>query len=137
MKQHITDAQTGEIITTVDDATPKNRFLAPGEQPPPWTEPGQPSRPAAPTEEDFPAEEATAEMNIPAGLAMIRVDPGSDAVIIALGTEILRINRYAQITQVMDQDTARAATNDLGMVANLKKAIEEKRRNCLSHLPWA
>ena len=129
MKQYIADAQTGEIIKELDDATPKNRFLAPGEQPPPWAERPQPSHPAAPSEEDFPSEEATAEMNTPAGMALVRIDPGADAVIIALGTEILRINRYAQITQVIDQDTARSATNDLGMVANLKKAIEEKRRN--------
>ena len=114
MKQYITDAQTGEIITTVDDATPKNRFLAPGEQPPPWAETPPPSRPAAPTEEDFPAEEATAEMNTPAGMAMVRVDPGSDAVIIALGTEILRINRYAQIPLSSIISIIRSATNSRG-----------------------
>jgi len=123
MKQYITDAQTGEIITTVDDTTPKNRFLAPGEQPPPWhDEPTVATRPVILGQGQPQPGEA------PPGTALVRLNPGADEKIMALSDEILKIFLYANSLQVTTTEEAKMATNDLTSISNMKKAIEEKRK---------
>ena len=64
-----------------------------------------------------------------ASTAMIRVSPGTDPAIIALGEEIQRLAAWAEALEVRDPESVRRATEDLVLLAGLKRAIEERRKS--------
>lgn len=61
------------------------------------------------------------------GLATVKVNPVADESYRKLRAECSRVRDFALSAQVHTIDEARSATNDLSMIAGLKKAIEEKR----------
>jgi len=60
--------------------------------------------------------------------AIIKVAPAEDAAIQALVGEARSILRYAQSRVITVNEDLNSATEDLSLIAKLKKAIEEKRK---------
>ena len=60
--------------------------------------------------------------------AMIRVAPGADEVVVAMVVEIARLLAWAEEREVQDVEGVKRATDDLVLLAGLRKAIEDKRR---------
>ena len=61
-------------------------------------------------------------------LATVRVAPQSDEAVVAMGVEIERLLGWAEGLQVHDAESVKRATDDLVLLANLKRAIEDKRK---------
>lgn len=59
--------------------------------------------------------------------ALIRVAPSSDQAVIALYTEGLKLKDYALARVILIDADLKPATEDLSIIAGLRKAIEEKR----------
>lgn len=64
----------------------------------------------------------------PTGVAVIRIDPANDTNAIALYNEALGLQRYAESRVIQSVEDIAHATDDLGLVGKLKKAIEQKRK---------
>lgn len=60
--------------------------------------------------------------------ALVRVKPELDNSVILLYQESCRLLDFAQVRIIRADDDVKAATDDLSIIARLKKAIEEKRR---------
>jgi len=60
--------------------------------------------------------------------AIIKVSPGTDEAVVALLNEVTSILGYAHQRTIANADNVKDATNDLSMMAKLKKAVEEKRK---------
>jgi len=60
--------------------------------------------------------------------ALIRVNPSSDAVCVGLFEEARKLQRYAEERAIISDEAVRFATEDLSLIAKLKKAIEDKRK---------
>ncbi len=60
--------------------------------------------------------------------AIIKVNPSIDQGVVALQTEALKLEAYAKNLLVTNDEVVKAVTNDLSIIARLKKAIEEKRK---------
>lgn len=58
----------------------------------------------------------------------IRVSPEGDEAVVALHAEVNKLEVYAVGLAVKTDEDVKAVTNDLSMIANLKKIIEEKRK---------
>lgn len=59
--------------------------------------------------------------------AVIKIAPAEDTAIKALFEESQSILRYAESRVIIANEDLNLATEDLSLIANLKKAIEEKR----------
>ncbi len=59
--------------------------------------------------------------------AIIRIDPAADSSIAALHAEGLGLHAYAQTRNSQSVEDIALATDDLGLIAKLKKAIEQRR----------
>lgn len=66
--------------------------------------------------------------------ALVNVSPLTDPSIASLTFEVQRILDYANALQVTNDETVKSATNDLSLIATLKKALEDKRREYVSPL---
>jgi len=60
--------------------------------------------------------------------AVVKVNPGLDETVIHLQGEAERLVVYAEGFVVANLQGVKRATEDLSMIANLKKALEEKRK---------
>lgn len=65
---------------------------------------------------------------IPAGTAMIQVDPSKDLAVMDLHNHVLGLWQVADCRTVASVEDIAVATDDLGLIAKLKKAIEAKRK---------
>lgn len=61
-------------------------------------------------------------------VALIRIDPASDSTAIALHTEALGLQHYAEHRVIQSIEDMAHATDDLALIGKLKKAIEGKRK---------
>lgn len=68
------------------------------------------------------------------GVVTFMVEPRRDESVIKLGNEIITINLYAQQLVITSDADMMRATNDLILMSELKKAIEEKRKGYLAPL---
>jgi len=60
--------------------------------------------------------------------AIVRIKPDLDEVVKALWREASSLQQYAESRIIADVEDIKVATNDLSLIAKLKKAIEEKRK---------
>ncbi len=60
--------------------------------------------------------------------AIVKIAPSKDEAVIALHEQALKLERYAVALVIASNDDVKNATNDLGIISGLKKAIEEKRK---------
>lgn len=60
--------------------------------------------------------------------ALVKVDPLSDAAVASLHTEALQFQSAADQLLIASDDDVTSATTDLSVIAKLKKAIEDKRK---------
>lgn len=68
------------------------------------------------------------ELVIRVGTAIVRVEPTRDPTVWALQIEIGKLMAYAVTRTVATVEEVALATDDLGMMATLKKAVEAKRK---------
>lgn len=66
--------------------------------------------------------------------AIVKVDPGKEPAVQKLLDEIMRIHQWASQLEVATLEEALTATNDLSIMASLKKSVEEKRREYVGPL---
>lgn len=59
--------------------------------------------------------------------ALVQVNPGSDAKVAALYNEGVKLKEYAESRVIQSDEDVVTATNDLSIIAGLKKSIEELR----------
>ncbi len=64
--------------------------------------------------------------------ALLRVRPDTDSSIIALQSEVTRLLHYAEVIVVASDADVKTATEDLSLLAKLKKAIADKRKDWLT-----
>ncbi len=64
--------------------------------------------------------------------ALIQVAPDQDTRIQALFNESLDLQRYAEARIILIDDDLKSATDDLAIIAGLRKSIEEKRKEYTS-----
>lgn len=83
-------------------------------------------------EPDIPYEDeaklALLEVEPMAETAVVSIAPGKDKAVIGLLNEVMRIKEFADKRVVQSPEDDKDATNDLSMMAKLKQAIEEKRK---------
>ena len=60
--------------------------------------------------------------------AIININPGIDQAVIALQREISIIQQFADSRTITTAEDVKLATDDLSLIAKLKKAIEDKRK---------
>lgn len=63
---------------------------------------------------------------VPAGTALIRTNPSEDQAVIALASEAQGLLTWAETRVIATGEDVRYATNDLSLIAKLKKALNEK-----------
>ncbi len=66
--------------------------------------------------------------------AVVNVKPDLDTKVQDFYQESLKLRDYALERVVSSLDETKGATNDLSMIAKLKKALEEKRREYVKPL---
>ena len=59
---------------------------------------------------------------------VIRIRPGIDEAVMALHVEAAKLRLYADTRVIATDGDVKLATDDLGFIAKLKKAIEDKRK---------
>ncbi len=64
--------------------------------------------------------------------AVIKVSPETDIVILSLLAECNGLRDYAELRIVATNDDVKSATDDLTLIAKLKKTLEEKRKEYIS-----
>jgi len=67
------------------------------------------------------------EYQIPDHMAVIRISPQTDRVVTNLAAEANRLREYAEARTITGPDDVKRATEDLSMMANLKKALVAKK----------
>lgn len=65
---------------------------------------------------------------------MVKVKPDLDAEVTAIYTEALKAQEYATARVIATAEDLKPATDDLSIIAKVKKALEEKRREYLKPL---
>ena len=60
--------------------------------------------------------------------ALITIKPEENKAVIDLHKQALRLEHYAKALVITSDDDVKTSTNDLSIIAGLKKAIEEKRK---------
>lgn len=66
--------------------------------------------------------------------AVLNINPTRDEKVLALYEESLKLRDYAEARVVDSLESTKDATNDLSMIAGLKKALEEKRKEYVTPL---
>jgi len=62
---------------------------------------------------------------------LVKVNPKQDAEVMAFYDQANKLLEYANTRTIVTVDDAKAATNDLSLIANLRKAMEKKRKDYL------
>lgn len=65
---------------------------------------------------------------------LVKVKPEADAEVIAFHNEALRLQEYATARVIATAEDLKPATDDLSIIAKLKKALEEKRKEYVKPL---
>lgn len=65
---------------------------------------------------------------MPEDTALVKVNPQTDAAIVTLHTQAIRFVDAADRLAIASDDDVTSATGDLTLIANLKRAIEDKRK---------
>ncbi|MDD5061767.1 MAG: hypothetical protein PHN44_05750 [Candidatus Marinimicrobia bacterium] len=60
--------------------------------------------------------------------AVIKINPILDIGVVALKLEVIKLLEFAQGRVILSNDDVKAATDDLGLLQKLRKAVEEKRK---------
>ena len=60
--------------------------------------------------------------------AIVNIHPDLDAEILSLEREVIKLLEFSERRVITCQDDIKDATNDLTIMANLKKSLEEKRK---------
>lgn len=68
------------------------------------------------------------EEPLPEATALINIRPQGDAAVIALHEQAVRLAEYAQTLVIVSDEDVKGATNDLGIITGLTKAIEAKQK---------
>ena len=63
--------------------------------------------------------------------ALIKANPNTDAEVISFYNEAIRLQEYAQARVITTIKDLKPATDDLSIIAKLRKAMEEKRKSYL------
>lgn len=69
---------------------------------------------------------------IPVGTAFVKVQPEQDAQVMAFYNEALGLMKFAESRVIQKVEDLKPATDDLSIIARLKKAMEAKRKDYLS-----
>jgi len=65
---------------------------------------------------------------VPIETALIQIRPDTDEKVVSLYQEAVKLQQYAEARVIQSDGDIKVATDDLSMIAKLKKAIEEKRK---------
>jgi len=71
---------------------------------------------------------------IPSGTALVKIKPETDILVNQFYKEALKAKEYAEARVIITVDDLAPATDDLSLIAKLKKAMEEKRKEYVSPL---
>jgi len=71
---------------------------------------------------------------IEAPTALVKINPEADAQVIAFYGASIKAAEYAEARVITTVDDLKPATDDLSLIAKLKKAIEEKRKEYINPL---
>ncbi len=63
--------------------------------------------------------------------SLIRINPQQDLEVMHFYEEAKKLQQYAEIRTIATAEDTKAATNDLSLIAKLKKAMESKRKDYL------
>jgi len=66
--------------------------------------------------------------------AVVNIEPKHDEVVLKLGSEAIRVWQYAQKLEVRTTEDVRHATEDLSLIANIRKQLEAKRKEFVQPL---
>ena len=66
--------------------------------------------------------------------ALVKIAPSSDIEVIAFYNEAIKIRDYAEKRIIIIADDLKPATDDLSLIAKLKKALEDKRKEYVKPL---
>lgn len=66
--------------------------------------------------------------------AIVKVNPGIDAEVVAFYNEAIKMQEYASARTIANIEDTKIATNDLSLIAKIKKALEEKRKEYVKPL---
>ena len=85
---------------------------------------------------DFPAFKLVGHVDVAVTqeTALVNIRPDTDSKVTALYQEGIKLQQRAELRVVQSDDDVEDATNDLSLVARLKKAIEEKRKEYVGPL---
>ena len=67
-------------------------------------------------------------MEVEYGTALIQIKPEADITVTKLYDEAMKLCRYAEARVITVDEDVKSATNDLAIIANRKKTLEEKRK---------
>lgn len=65
---------------------------------------------------------------MPIATALIQIRPDTDEKVVSLYQEAVKLQQYAEARVIQSDGDIKVATDDLSIIARLKKAIEEKRK---------
>ncbi len=71
---------------------------------------------------------------IPSGTALVKIKPETDILVNQFYKEALKAKEYAEARVITMADDLKPATDDLSLIAKLKKAMEGKRKEYVSPL---
>ena len=71
---------------------------------------------------------------IPAGTAIVMVNPEKDVLVKSFYEQALGLREYAEKLVITTVEDLKPATNDLSVIAKLNKAVEEKRKEYIKPL---
>ena len=63
---------------------------------------------------------------------LVKIDPKKDALVMAYYSQAGTLLEYAKSRNIATIEDANAATNDLAMIANLRKALDKRRKDYLA-----
>lgn len=66
--------------------------------------------------------------------ALVKVNPNTDPEVISFYNEAIKLQEYAQVRVISTAEDLKPATDDLSIIAKIKKALEEKRREYVKPL---
>lgn len=66
--------------------------------------------------------------------AVVNIEPKQDEAVLKLGSEAIRVWQYAQKLEVRTTEDVRHATEDLSLIANIRKQLEAKRKEFVAPL---
>jgi len=66
--------------------------------------------------------------------ALVNINPQADSQVVAFYTEALGLQKYAEARVIKTAEDLKPATNDLSIIAKVKKGMEERRKEYLKPL---